>query len=183
MIDLMLDARQRLSDIKFKKNYYTSKDIQGLGKNYMLETDRARGVEAYTFYIRYYALLGLKRRLAELFAEKKSAFKKNAQKALVTHTKDKRWEHERKILIQELKDKNVSECLQLLSQMQEKIAQEVQVSKEKDDKRGAKIIEDYAFAHPAAQDDGFVKQTWEETKKMQREIATLIKEAGVPKKK
>jgi len=181
MIDLMLDARQRLSDIKFKKNYYTSKDIQGLGKNYMLETDRARGVEAYAFYIKYYVLLGLKRKLAELLAEKKSAFKKNAQKVLVLHTKDKRWEHERKVLIQELKDKNVVDCLSLLSQMQEKIAQDVQVSKEKDDKRGAKIIEDYAFAHPAAQDDSFVKQTQEETRKMQREIVVLIKETGVKK--
>lgn len=183
IVDLMLDARQRLSDIKFKKNYYTSKDIQGLGKNYLMETDRARGVEAYTFYIRYYALLGLKKKLSELLAEKKSSFKKNAEKAPNTHSKDKRWEHERKVLIQEFKDKAVADCLEILSQMQERIAQDVQVSKEKDDKRGAKIIEDYAFAHPAACDDGFVKQTHEETKKMQREIAVLIKEIGAPKKK
>ena len=126
-------------------------------------------------------LLGLKRKLAELLAEKKSAFKKNAQKVLISHTKDKRWEHERKILFLELKDKTVVDCLELLSQMQEKIAQDVQVSKEKDDKRGAKIIEDYAFAHPAAQEDSFVKQTWEETRKMQREISALIKETGIKK--
>lgn len=181
IVDLMLDARQRLNDIKFKKNYYTSKDIQGLGKNYMMEIDRARGVEAYTFYIKYYALLGLKRKLSELLAEKKSSFRKNAAKVLTTHSKDKRWEHERKVLVQELKDKVVVDCLGLLSQMQERIAQDVQASKEKDDKRGAKIIEDYAFAHPAAQDDGFVKQTHEETKKMQREITVLIKEVGVRK--
>jgi len=181
IVDLMLDARQRLSDIKFKKNCYTSKDIQGLGKNYMLETDRARGVEAYTFYIRYYALLGLKKKLTDLLGEKKSGFKKTAEKILSAYSKDKRWEHERKIFIQELKDKSVVDCLGLLSQMQEKIAQDVQVSKEKDDKRGAKIIEDYAFAHPAAQDDSFVKQTWEDTKKMQREISSLIKEVGIKK--
>ena len=182
IVDLMLDARHRLSDIKFKKNYYTSKNIQGLGKNYLLEIDRARGVEAYTFYIKYYALLGLKRKLAEFLAEKKSSFRKNAQKALTTHSKDKRWEHERKVFIQELKDKAVIESLELLSQMQERIAQDVQVSKEKDDKRGVKIIEDYAFAHPAAQDDGFVKQTHEETKKMQREIADIVKLIGGNKK-
>ncbi|OIO80712.1 MAG: hypothetical protein COW11_06355 [Candidatus Omnitrophica bacterium CG12_big_fil_rev_8_21_14_0_65_43_15] len=183
IVDLMLDARQRLIDIKFKKNYYTFKDIQGLGKNYLLETDRARGVEAYTFYIRYYALLGLKKKLEELLAGKKSAFKKNSGNVLTLHSKDKRWEHERKILIQELKDKSAVECLDILSQMQEKIARDVQVSKEKDDKRGAKIISDYAFAHPVAADDSFVKQTWDDTKKMQREISALIKVVGLPKKK
>jgi len=183
IVDLMLDARQRLIDIKFKKNYYTFKDIQGLGKNYLLETDRARGVEAYTFYIRYYALLGLKKKLEELLAGKKSAFKKNSGNVLTLHSKDKRWEHERKILIQELKDKSAVECLDILSQMQEKIARDVQISKEKDDKRGAKIISDYAFAHPVAADDSFVKQTWDDTKKMQREISALIKVVGLPKKK
>jgi len=183
IVDLMLDARQRLSDIKFKKNYYTSKDIQGLGKNYLLETDRVNGVEAYTFYIKYYALIGLKKKLTELLEGKKSSFKKSAEKILSTHTKDKRWEHERKIIVQELPDKDVVDCLELLSQQQEKIAQSVQVSKEKDDKRGAKIIEDYGFAHPPAQEDGFVKQTWEETKKMQHEIANLIKPIGKKKEK
>ncbi len=183
IVDLMLDARQRLSDIKFKKNYYTSKDIQGLGKNYMLETDRANGVEAYSFYIKYYALLGLKRKLTELLEGKKSDFKRNSGKILSTHSKDKRWEHERKILAQELPDKDTTDCLELLGQMQEKIAQSVQVSKEKDDKRGAKIIEDYSFAHPAAQEDSFVKQTWEETKKMQHEISNLVKTIGRKKAK
>jgi hypothetical protein len=182
IIDLMLDARQRLGDIKFKKNYYTSKDIQGLGKNYMLETDRVRGIEAYTFYIKYYALSGLKTRLVELMQEKKSGFRSNALKVLGAHSKDKRWEHQRRIILQELKDKDTVGCLELLSQMQETIAKEVQVSKEKDDKRGAKIIDDYAFAHPPAQEDGFVKQMWDETRRMQREISGMINQIGGKKK-
>jgi hypothetical protein len=183
IIDLMLDARQRLSDIKFKKTYYTSKDIQGLGKNYMLETDRARGIETYTFYIKYYALLGLKAKLTEIMGEKKSGFKKDAGKVLIAYSKDKRWEHQRRIILQELKDKDVVGCLELLGQMQEAIAKDVQVSKEKDDKRGAKIIDDYAFAHPPAQEDSFVKQTQEEARRMQREISNIIKLIGIKKPK
>ena len=174
VVDLMLDARKRLSSPKSQKNCYTSKDIRGLGKNYLLEKSRLNAIEAYTFYIKYYALLGLKRELTRL-SEAKSLNSESIKSLLSSQSKDARWEHERKILIQELKDKDTTECLRLLSQMQEKIAKDVQVSKEKDDLRGQRIIPDYADAHPEAAKDSFVKQIWEETRKMQQEIENLIK--------
>ena len=90
-------------------------------------------------------------------------------------TDNPRWEHERKILKAELPDNDTKVNLKLLAEMQETIAKSVQVSKEKDDKRGAKTIKDYAIAHKPASEDGFVKETWEVTNKMKAEIEELSK--------
>lgn len=166
IIDLMLDARKRLEDIKQTKKVYTDKDINGIGKNYMLEGSRRAGIEAYAFYIRYYALMGLKKRLETTNKTKDILIKK---------TDDPRWEHERLILNQELPNNSIEGNLKLLISMQEKIAKDVQVSKEKDDIRGARIIPDYPEAHPPAVEDSFVKQTHQETAQLKKEIEALLK--------
>ncbi len=51
---------------------------------------------------------------------------------------------------------------------------QVQSSKEKDDLRGAEVIEDYAEAHKPAKEDSFVKETLGLTTKMKEEIQKLI---------
>jgi hypothetical protein len=174
IVDMMLDARARLH-VKQAKELYTSKDVEGLGKNFLLEPSRKKGIETYTFYIRYYALLGLKRHL-----EKKRGL---SPKGTVPDFSS-RWEHERRILEEEFPGKSEVDRLKELSRMQEKIAQDVQVSKEKDDNRGAEVIEDYAQAHKPAQEDSFVKETWSATRALQEEIRRLIaalpSEAGSP---
>lgn len=171
IVDLMIEARKRLSEVKEQKELYTDKDIPGLGKNYMLEPRRIKGIETYTRYIRYYALMGLKRRVEALLAEGK---KEEIARVYDTATDDARWEHERKILLAEFEDKNVAEHLRLLSTMQEEIAKDVQRSKEKDDKRGVRIIPDYAEAHTPAAEESFVKETWETTRKLQQEIENIL---------
>ncbi|MCD6386380.1 DUF4954 family protein [Candidatus Sumerlaeota bacterium] len=172
IVDLMIDARKRLSNIKEQKELYTGKDIPGLGKNYMLENRRVKGIETYTRYIRYYALMGLKRRVEALLAEGK---KDELAQIYDTVTDDERWEHERKILLAEFEKKDVAEHLRLLSSMQEEIARDVQRSKEKDDKRGKRIIPDYPEAHKPAAEESFVKETWEATRKLQQEIEEILK--------
>lgn len=167
VIGLMIDARKRLENIKQPKKVYTDKDINGIGKNYMSEESRKAGIEAYTFYIRYYALMGLKRRL--------EAVKKSAKDILTKKTDDPRWEHERLILNQELPDNSVEDNLKTLISMQEKIAKDVQVSKEKDDVRGSRIIDDYPSAHAPAAEDSFVKQTHAETAQIRKEVEALLK--------
>lgn len=169
----MIDARNRLRDFPYKKDVYTEKDILGLGKNYLTESGRQTAISAYNFYIRYYALLGLKRKLEEIF--KKKASKKAIKKLLTTSSKDKVWEHERRVLQSELPNNDAKANLSLLSDMLEKIANDVQSSKEKDDRRGRKIIADYPQAHPPASEDSFVKQTWQETEKQQKEIQALLR--------
>ena len=58
--------------------------------------------------------------------------------------------------------------------MQEQIANDVQISKEKDDKRGARVIKDYPEAHKPASEDAFVKETWEQTNRIKKEIQNII---------
>jgi len=170
IVDLMIDARKRLEDVKQKKEIYTDKDIKGIGKSYMLERSRKAGIDAYTFYIRYYALMGLKKQLEA---------NKKAKDILTKKTQDPRWEHERAILNQELSGNSIEENLKLLVSMQEKIAKDVQVSKEKDDIRGARIIDDYPEAHAPAAEDSFVKQTHQETAQLKKEVEKLLEVVSV----
>ena len=62
--------------------------------------------------------------------------------------------------------------------MLQKIAADTQDSKEKDDVRGARIIDDYPHAHKPAAKDKFVQQTWEDTKRLQEKIKLLIARFG-----
>lgn len=163
-VDLMLDARDRLKKAKGKK-VYTDKHVPGLGKNYMSEQSRKAGVEAYTFYLRYYALMGLKKRLEEAGSD---------ADILKKQTNDTRWEHERAILLREFPKKKPKQLLQELIKAQEKIARDTQTSKEKDDKRGARVIPDYVEAHGPAADDSFVKETWQVTEQLRNEVNALL---------
>jgi carbonic anhydrase/acetyltransferase-like protein (isoleucine patch superfamily) len=70
IIDRMVEARDKLREIKTKKSVYTEKDIAGLGKNVLQEEKRRQAIDAYTFYIEYYCLSGLKERIAELIGSK-----------------------------------------------------------------------------------------------------------------
>jgi hypothetical protein len=63
-----------------------------------------------------------------------------------------------------------------LARQQEKIAAELQSSKEKDDRRGASVISDYTEAHPPASEDGFVQETQKLTEQMVQEIEGLIQQ-------
>ena len=171
IVDLMADARKRLSAAPAKE-IYTAKEVAGLGKNYMSEGSRKKAVDTYTFYIRTYALLGLKRELARLSAERRLG---EASKLLGKPCAEcARWEHERRTLAAELPGKEIKELLQLLLDAQQKIAAQVQSSKEKDDLRGAEVIEDYEQAHKPAKEDSFVKETWAVTAKMKEEVQQLL---------
>ncbi len=171
IVDLMIDARNRLLEVTEVKDLYTDKDIRGLGKNYMLEESRLKAIEAYTFYIKYYALLGLKRKVEELLD---SGSKEQIADLISRPSSDLRWEHQRRILETELRGNDVAEGLRLLAEMQEKVARDVEKSKEKDDRRGCRIIDDYEVVHPSASNDAFVLDTWRQTRKMQNQIEELL---------
>lgn len=168
-VDLMKDARRRLQEVREVKEIYTDKDIPGLGKNYMLEENRKPAIEAYTFYIRYYALLGLKEQ-----AERAISEGRDVEGLLDAPSSDPKWEHQRRTIAEELPGKGVAELLRTLREMQEKVARDIEESKRKDDRRGTRIIPDYMDAHTPAEEDKFVRQTWEETKKLQAEIDELL---------
>jgi hypothetical protein len=179
IVDLMVDSRDRLKSVRDDrllaqrdvKSLYTDKDVKGLGKNYMKEDARKRGIEAYTFYIRYYALSGLKREVEKLLAKNPKA---EVSVLLSQASDDPRWEHERVILAKELPGKDVAELLWMLIESQERVAHDVQSSKEKDDHRGVRIIPDYAHAHAPAIEDGFVKETWKVTQELKASVKKLL---------
>jgi len=169
IVELMKDARKRL-EVKETQEVYTGKQISGLGKNTMSERSRQKGIETYTFYIGYYALLGLKRHLEALVQKGEVS----QIPGLVERKSDcVRWEHERKILVEEFAGKDLKTLLMDLVERQEKIADQVQSSKEKDDRRGAEVISDYSEAHPPASEDSFVRETRKATETLKQEVQRL----------
>ncbi len=170
-IDLMQDARRRLTDVTPVKQVYTDRDIDGLGKNYMLETSRQAAIDAYQFYIEYYALMGLSNAVNEVMA---GGIDCDVEGLLCTPTERQPWEHQRQILHDQFHFTDVVGALQRLPAMLEKIARDVQQSKAKDDHRGARIIDDYSQVHSSAEDDKFVQQTWSQTRQQLDELNQLI---------
>jgi hypothetical protein len=92
----MLTARNRLRNVRELKDYYTHKDVPGLGKNIMLERSRKSGVDAYSFYIEYYVLEELFRRISSQLDPRGEPI----SEALYTaETAYGQWEHARRLLI------------------------------------------------------------------------------------
>jgi len=172
IVDMMIDARRRLI-VSTPRNVYTSADIEGLGKNYMREPSRVKAIETYVFFIKYYALLGLKKQVETLLSQQA---KQELADILTRHSEDKTWEHQRRIMAQELPGNSVQDNLRLLIQMQGKIARDTEMSKERDDIRGKRVIDDYLDVHTLAKQDSFVKQTWAQTRQLGVEIQELLKQ-------
>lgn len=175
IVDLMVEARRRLQEVRELRPVYTEKDVPGLGKNYMLESSRKLAIETYSFHIQTYALRGLKKRVEKVLAEGG----RNAVQGLAgEQSDDPRWEHERALLNREFPGRSVAELLSQFVRHQERIARDVQLSKEKDDNRGSRIIPGYADAHRLAKDDLFVQQMWQETRDLKQAIEALLSQVS-----
>jgi hypothetical protein len=171
IVDLMRDACRRLEAVRQVKDVYTEQEIKGLGKNFMREVYRQPAIDAYRFFIRYYALLSLKDRVQSAF---QTGEELSISDLLATPSSEPRWEHARRILYEELGVTDGVAALGQLPDLLTKIATAVERSKARDDERGPRIIDDYAQVHVKANDDPFVRQTWEETRRLQQEIAELV---------
>jgi hypothetical protein len=165
-VDLMRDACLRLGSITEIKECYTDREIEGLGKNYLLENVRLPALQAYRFFIRLYALQMLKTKLG--------AGPTDPLAFLAKSSADAEWEHARALLVGELCVTDVRSGLRELPELLEQVGQDVQRSKSKDDERGIRIIDDYAAVHVPAAQDPFVRETWEDVRRQQRETRELI---------
>src|SRR5207244_2191012 len=117
------------------------------GRNYLVEANRLKAIETYRFFVRYYALLGLKDRVKEALSQ---GLRRHLTELVSLPAGDEpRWEHQRRVLT-ELGLADVAAGLRELPGMAEEVARSVECSKAKDDERGARIIDDYADAHVAA---------------------------------
>lgn len=171
IIDLMRDARVRLQKVPEIKHLYTDRDIAGLGKNFMMETARRGAVETYSFYIRYYALRGFYTQVEKTLAAEPGC---GIREVLARQADNFRWQHERDVLSQEFPGLSAPELFYQLSQHQEKVARDVQASKERDDSRGMRIISDYRDAHAPASQDTFVQMMWKQTRELELQIEKYV---------
>jgi hypothetical protein len=171
IIDMMRSALRRLEEVKVEKEVYIDKEIDGLGKNYMLETNRLRAIAAYRFHVLLYALLGLKERVQSLLDQETIL---GIEHLLIMPANKGRWEHQRRILIEEGRFTDLASALGRLPAMLEKAAGDVEHARHKDDERGRHIIDDYADVHITAENDPLVIQTWQDARQRQRETEDLI---------
>lgn len=159
--------------------YYTEKEIPGLGKNFMVERSRAKAEETYNFMIRYYALRGLYEEVKKLEATGRL----DQVAALVsTPSQDPRWEHERRTLLTELPGVSVADGLRQFAEMQATLQSRVRFSRNKDNERGEEYLPGYNEAHDPADDDSFVKQITAETETVRNDvdrIAAALPQAGL----
>lgn len=158
IVDKIIQARNALLGVKTIKEVYTDRDLPGLGKNYLQEKNRLAAIEVYNFYLQFYALKGLYKKLKEYVSKgyKKEVFTKIYQE----ETTDQRWEHEKYVFLSELEEMDLWEAIYKYKEICKQIAKAVQRCKESDDIRGRKIIPDYETAHTVAEKDGFVVETW-----------------------
>lgn len=172
IIELIIAARDRLEGISSVKKLYMDSDIPGLGKNFMLEASRMKGIETYNLFIEYYALQGLAARVSLLLGRGETG---NVESIYDDATDDPDWEHRRSLLRSEGHGaRSAAENLGRLIEIHEWIARETQRSKERDDIRGRSIIVDYAETNTQAPDDSFVKETRERTARLKTELGDLI---------
>jgi hypothetical protein len=85
-----------------------------------------------------------------------------------------RWAHELTVLKEELPDKSVSELLALWVEHHRQFVESVRVSKERDDKRGARTIADYADMHVPAAEDKVIQGLQAQQEEIGERVAALL---------
>ena len=122
IVQLMCEAGRALEAVWEVKEVYTDREIEGLGKNYMLEVNRRPAIEAYRCFIRYYALFGLKDRIQKLVQQRQLPA---LPRLLETSSNDQPWEHQRGLLYDEFGIRDIVSALRELPGMLEKVAGDV----------------------------------------------------------
>lgn len=165
VVDMMIKARDSLTCGSIKKDIYLPGDIKGLGKNFLAEPKRAKAAEAYDFFIKYYALLWLLRKLGEdVRFEVIKLEPSNCRQA-----------HEQVILASEFSDMDTKALLKRLSAMSEEYYQMVVSSRQKDYDRGISIISKYNETHVRLEEDNVIVLSRDQKDKMQNLCSRIIK--------
>jgi NDP-sugar pyrophosphorylase family protein len=209
IINMMIEAREKLNKVKIDECQYldsknqgvwTSKEIQGLGKNYMKESTRLKGIQTYTDFILYYCVRSMWRALAssgismnELLHGKPPSSNSKSNTAIGvlnmtstieteergTSALDEWYDYARELTLNEMKlnhmNYTVEDGLLKYVELQERFAHDVLVSKQKDDKRGPKVIDGYKDAHGTAENnDNVVAKAREDAVNERRNIMNYL---------
>jgi hypothetical protein len=150
---LVADALRRLERPGTLREVYTEKDIPGLGRNILLEKHRAAAVRAYAEHLeRFHLLRLLERATRAAEADRGSALARLADSD----------------------GHDIAQRLGRLPALLEAFAEAVERSKARDEERGLQIIDDYTDAHPPTAEDPVVRQTWDEVRRLQEQVATTL---------
>ncbi len=154
IIDMMMTSRDRLKAVTDMKNIYTDSEIPGTGKNFITEENRINGIDAYTFYIHFYALKLLTHRVGKILSGN------NGIDTSLIYEEDsdiKQWSHAMSILeVEGLKNIPLKENLEKVINQNNVFLSSVYSSKDKDYIRGEKIISDYPVYHKPTGEDQFI---------------------------
>lgn len=170
-VELMVDARMRLikpkGETKLKDSrgeaIWTDREVLGLGKNYMTESSRRKGIAAYTRYIQLFALRCLHERSlvegvrVDLCAADLPLHPPSALAPPLSDADKDLWRRQAALVALEFK--STADIMGLLAVYREMLVQEAErtrVAKSKDSARGAAIIPDYDAVHPSADRDSVV---------------------------
>jgi len=169
IINLMIDARERLKNVKSIREFYCGDDIPGSGKNVIREESRLGAIATYDFYIRYYTLYCLYQRLCELLQRGKSLDE------LYTPTENYEWNHALGLLQSNKHNfSTLKSDLRELIACLEKIQSGIFNSRLKDFERGNKIIEGYERYHKPPSHEMFIIEFKETTKSLITSIEDVI---------
>ncbi|OQR97220.1 hypothetical protein ACHHYP_12319 [Achlya hypogyna] len=149
-----------------KQKIYTDKQVPGLGKNYMTESSRRAAIDAYTFYIRFYALNGFWRVLRQGSLP--------LEAVLAAPTSCSRWSHERGLLLAATPNASGGDLLRELVAAYKTIAKKAETGKARDDKRGEQIIPDYAHVHKKASEERIVLDAQRRATAVEEEVANYL---------
>ena len=167
--DMMVSAQGRLASVT-DKDIYTETDILGLGKNFMTAASRRQAIEAYEFYIRFY----LTNALLNYLQHQPDAIK-SGNKLFADETTNDEWEHARKLIVNRGMDStSIKELLLENAAACKRIAESALASKQKDDARGKRIIDEYIEATPTAEEDIVIKEAFARAEKTDAEARRLL---------
>jgi len=148
IVEMMKHALTRLEEVAPQREYYTEEHIEGLGKNVLLEEDRLRAVDTYRRFISYASL-----------NERRRAYSAMRPQELQAQAE------------------RVREDLTALQEMLARTEKDTAASREKDQRRGTRIIDDYRQTHPALENDPFIvellRKHGEERAEIERILARL----------
>ena len=152
---LVLDALDRLEQAE-QQDLYLEDAIPGVGKNFIREDYRRKGVEAYERVLKRY---GLRILLGE--AEGNEMFPGSVDIA-----------HE--LIDRVMPGVELKERLEELVRVEEMNAEIVERSRQADDARGVRIIPGYAEAHGNAGEDPVVRSAWQRARSTADRVAKVL---------
>ncbi|CAK5192840.1 unnamed protein product [Aphanomyces euteiches] len=175
IVRMMQVACQRLRDAEKKpvkirhgkELIYTDKQVPGLGKNYMTERSRVAAIEAYSFYIRYFALEGYWQLLQHGTISIETPFDQIS-------VSDERWAQQRAILMETTPTTKCGDLLRELVAAYKTIAKNAEDGKSRDDKRGQQIIPDYNLVHKKASEERIVIDAHQRAAALERAVANYL---------